>query len=342
MLSAVSLFSGCGGFDYGAYQAGVEIIWANDIDKHASAAYRSILPNVTFHEKDIRDIQLFPEADVLIGCYPCTGFSLAARRRWKDRKVRDLSENDDNFLYREFVRALTQVKPKFIFIENVGGMISAQDGWFFEQQLEGFRKQGYCVSHKILYAQDFGVPQSRRRMFIVGVHEAISGFNYSFPQPTHGPATSKPYQVLHDTIGNMEFWPEGEYFSIPFHGHYLTRNRKRAWDELSYTIVANAHHIPLHPMGEPMVYVSKDKWALQGNANRRLSWRECKKIQGLPDALQPSGNLVDKYRIVGNAVPPALGSAIVEPVVKFFNSSRVRLSLIPKLPSQGDLLTCIQ
>jgi len=319
-LSAVSLFSGCGGFDYGASQSGIEIIWANDFDKHAAVAYRSILPHVEFHEGDIRDIKSFPQADILIGCYPCTGFSLAARRRWKDREMRDLRINDDNFLYREFVRALIQVKPKFIFIENVGGMISAQEGWFFEQQLEGFRKHGYNLYHNVLYAPDFGVAQSRKRMFIVGVHQTFSDFNYSFPQPTHGGTIGKPYKVLRDAIGNMELWPEGEYFSVSFHGHYLTRNRKRSWDDPSYTIVANAHHIPLHPMGEPMIYISKDKWALQGHANRRLSWRECARLQGLSDTLLPSGNLIDKYRVVGNAVPPALGKAIVKPIIELFNS----------------------
>ncbi len=321
ILSAVSLFSGCGGFDYGSHQSGIEIIWANDLDKHAAAAYRSILPNVEFHERDIREIKSFPQADILIGCYPCTGFSLAARRRWKDREARDLRMNDDNFLYREFVRALIQVKPKFIFIENVGGMISAQEGWFFEQQLEGFRKHGYNLYHDVLYAPDFGVPQSRKRMFIVGVHQAFSSFRYSFPKPTHGPSTSKPYQVLRDAIGDMELWPDGEYFSASFHGHYLTRNRKRSWADLSYTIVANAHHIPLHPMGEPMKYVSKDKWDLQGHANRRLSWRESVRIQGLPDTILPSGNLTHKYRVIGNAVPPALGKAIVKSIVELSNCS---------------------
>src|SRR5687767_5631634 len=77
-LTAVSLFSGCGGFDWGAVTAGVKIIWANDCDKYAAAAYKSLFPDVPFHEGDISEVEKFPEADILIGCYPCTGFSEAA------------------------------------------------------------------------------------------------------------------------------------------------------------------------------------------------------------------------------------------------------------------------
>ena len=108
-LTAVSIFSGCGGFDWGAAQAGVKIIWANDNNPYASAAYRSLFPNIDFHEGDIRDIKKFPKADILIGCYPCTGFSEAAKRRAADMKTRrNLKDNDGNYLYREFLRALRQ------------------------------------------------------------------------------------------------------------------------------------------------------------------------------------------------------------------------------------------
>jgi DNA (cytosine-5)-methyltransferase 1 len=316
-LTAVSLFSGCGGFDWGAQQAGAEIIWANDIDAHCAAAYQSLFPNVEFVLDDIQNIKAFPKADILIGCYPCTGFSLGARRRWRNLESRSLYANENNFLYREFLRALRQVRPKYLFVENVRGMVSAESGWFLKQQLSGFRKLGYRVKYALLDASDFGVPQSRKRIFIVGVQAEENAIEYDFPQPTHGHKGVLPHRVLHDAIGYMKEWPKGEYFDYPFHGHYLTRNRKRGWNELSYTIVADAHHVPLHPMGKPMKFIKKDTWALQGKDNRRLSWRECAAIQGLPPNATPSGTLMDKYRVVGNAVPPALGKALLVPIVKF-------------------------
>jgi DNA (cytosine-5)-methyltransferase 1 len=316
-LTAVSLFSGCGGFDYGTQEAGVRIIWANDFDPHAATAYQSLLPDVPFTLGDVRDIVNFPRADILIGCYPCTGFSLAARRRWHNRQERDLRDTEGNFLYREFMRVLRQVQPKYLFIENVKGMQTAEDGWFFKAQLDGFRRHGYKIKWTWLDACDYGVPQTRRRMFIVGVRDKRGSLEYHFPEPRCGYRQSRPYSLLRDAIGKMPLWPEGEFFDYPFHGHYLTRNRKRKWDEPSYTIVANAHHVPLHPLGEPMKYVRKDTWRLQGKLNRRLSWRECAILQGLPPNAFLEGTLEDKYRAVGNAVPPALARAIIKPIVEF-------------------------
>jgi len=306
-LKAVSLFSGCGGFDLGVSRAGVDIIWANDIDASAASAYKSLFPKTEFINKSIKKVTDFPEADVLIGCYPCTGFSSAARRKWKERTERDLFSNDKNFLFEEFLRAIDIVKPKLIFIENVRGMISAEQGFFMEQQIAGFKSRGFhSIKPMILNSADYGVPQTRQRIFLVGFHEELGDIVFDKPYPTNGPKCENPFKTLLSAIGGMPEWPTGDFFEGSFHGHFLTRNRKRRWDEPSFTIVAHGHHVPLHPMGEPMIFVSKDKWALQGEKNRRLSWRECARIQGLPDHIEVDGPLLDKYRVVGNSVPPDL------------------------------------
>lgn len=322
-LTAVSLFSGCGGFDWGAKQAGVEIIWANDIDRHAAAAYRSIFPDVEFVHDDIQNISSFPKADILIGCFPCTGYSIAARRRWGNSPVRDLKSDETNFLYWQFIRVLGQVKPKFAFIENVSGMLTAEKGYFLGNQQFHFRRLRYEAMYARLLASDFGAAQARERVFIVLTSYDMRPYTYTFPQPTHGPKGTKPGKVLRDVIGGMEEWPKGEFSEKEFHGHYLTRNRKRGWDQLSYTIVAHASHVPLHPMGEPMRNIGKDAWELQGNLNRRLSWRECVAIQGLPGHISPSGGLTQKYKVVGNAVPPVFGEALLKLIVESNPSPRV-------------------
>jgi DNA (cytosine-5)-methyltransferase 1 len=315
-LTAVSLFSGCGGFDLGIKQAGVEIIWANDNDRYAASAYRSLFPEVEFHLDDIRNINEFPTADILIGCYPCTGFSLAARRRWKDRDERDLKKNPTNHLFREFLRVIGIVKPKYLFVENVRGMRSASEGWFLDEQIEGFESLGYrVVRPKLLDATGYGVAQSRKRIFIVGIRKDLE-FTYHYPQPTFGPRLPCQLKTLADVIGGMDEWPKGEFLDYKFHGHYLTRNRKRGWEQPSYTIVADAHHVPLHPMGEPMKNVAKDQWELQGHINRRLSWRECALIQGLPVDIY-DGSLLERYRVIGNAVPPALAEVLIEPILAY-------------------------
>jgi DNA (cytosine-5)-methyltransferase 1 len=315
-LTAVSLFSGCGGFDWGAQQAGIEIIWANDINLHAAAAYQSIFPDVEFVHRDIQEISSFPKADILIGCFPCTGYSVAARRRSGDSLIRDLKSDETNFLYWQFLRVLGQIKPKFAFIENVGGMTSADKGYFLEEQKFHFRRLGYEADYAKLNARDFGAAQSRERVFIVLTNYDMRPYKYEFPAPTHGPDRAHDYLVLQDVIGDMDEWPEGEFCDTPFHGHYLTRNRKRNWDQQSFTIVAHADHVPLHPIGEPMVNIGQDEWALQGNLNRRLSWQECVVIQGLPTVISPTGGLNNKYRVVGNAVPPVFGEALLKPIVE--------------------------
>lgn len=320
-MKAVSLFSGCGGFDLGAQNSGVEIIWANDNYRPAADAYKSLFPNADFVFGDIRDIHEFPQADVLIGCYPCTGFSLGARRRWKNMEERELKNNPNNFLYKEFLRALKQIQPKYLFVENVNGMKTAEEGWFLEEQRKGFEQLGYTVSisSPLLNAAEYGVPQTRKRLFIVGIKNDIP-FDYQFPKPKFGKKANLPYLGMDTVLINMPEWPEEEFYNGPFHGHYLTRNRKRNWNEPSYTIVANAHHVPLHPMGEPMRYVEKDTWELQGDINRRLSWRECALLQGLPKHIKPSGSLMDKYRVVGNAVPPKLAEELVKPIIDYEQS----------------------
>ncbi|UXE65526.1 MAG: DNA cytosine methyltransferase [Chryseotalea sp. WA131a] len=318
-IKAVSLFSGCGGFDYGVKQAGAEIIWANDNDQHAAYAYKSIFNDVDFHLGDIRKVKLFPQADILIGCYPCTGFSEAARRRWKELEERDIHQNDKNFLFEEFLRALKLVKPKFLFVENVRGMLSAGRGWFIQEQIRAFSELGYNITYSQVDASEYGVAQTRKRVFLVGVKKTIKDFKYSFPKVTHGSDGRNESRTLRDVIGGMVEWPEGEFYDGSFHGHYLTRNRKRAWDEPSFTIVAHGHHVPLHPKGSPMSFVSTDKWKLQGEFNRRLSWRECAKIQGLSSKMKLDGTLLDKYRVVGNSVPPKLSKVIVAPVLNYLN-----------------------
>ncbi len=318
-VKAVSLFSGCGGFDYGVTQAGAEIIWANDNDPHAAYSYQSIFDDVDFNLSDIREIKSFPKADILIGCYPCTGFSEAARRRWKGLEERDIHENDKNFLFQEFLRALKKIKPKFLFVENVRGMLSAGEGWFINQQIKAFDELGYNIQYAQVDSSHYGVAQTRKRVFLVGAAKSIKDFAYKFPSITHGVDEAKSVKTLKDAISGMPEWPTGDFFDGPFHGHYLTRNRKRSWSEASYTIVAHSHHVPLHPQGEPMEFVTKDKWRLQGTLNRRLSWKECAKIQGLPSKMKLDGSLSDKYRVVGNSVPPKLSKAIVNPVVSYLS-----------------------
>lgn len=307
MPKAVSLFSGCGGSDAGLLAAGFDVVMANDILPYARDVYLANHPETDYVFGDVRKIENFPEAELLVGCYPCQGFSQGG--------VRDPSRKI-NTLYLEFARALRQIKPKAFIVENVSGMIRSNFRHLLEDQFKVFGEAGYSVQAKVLNASDYGVPQDRRRIFIVGIRNDL-GTEYVFPEPTHGKGKQFPSVTIQDAIAGMPEWPEGEFYDSGFHWYYLSRDRRRDWSETSKTIVANPRHMPLHPMSPPLVKIEHNVWQFSTEQRaRRFSYREAARLQGFsrdmvfPDT--PAGSLNSRYTVVGNAVPPPLFEAVAK------------------------------
>lgn len=304
MPTAVSLFSGCGGSDAGIIRAGFDVLMANDKLPYARDVYEANHPETDYVLGDVEEIKVFPAAELLVGCYPCQGFSQGGVRS-PDRKI--------NKLYLEFARALRQIQPKAFIVENVSGMVRKNFRHLLEDQLKIFSEAGYRVEADVLNAAHFGVPQERRRIFIVGLREDL-GLSYKFPKPTHGPGAGQPFGTIGDFIADMPEWPEGEFYARSFHWYYLSRDRRRDWGEPSKTIVANPRHMPLHPMSPPLRKLEHNVWefAHEGRA-RRFSYREAARLQGLGDLAFPDtrpGSLDMRYTVVGNAVPPPLFEAV--------------------------------
>lgn len=188
-LKVISLFSGAGGMDLGFLNAGFEIIWANDFFKDAVNSYRKnvgkhiVYGDITkISDKDIPD-----GADVIIGGFPCQGFSVAnIKRSMKDRR---------NFLYKEMLRIIADKKPKFFVAENVKGLLSIENGKVFKMIKSDFENLkdkngnpiGYNVDARILNAAEYGVPQNRERLVIMGNR---IGIDNPYPKPTHYIETS--------------------------------------------------------------------------------------------------------------------------------------------------------
>ncbi|PMH09506.1 DNA cytosine methyltransferase [Vibrio splendidus] len=332
-MKTISLFSGCGGMDLGAEQAGANIIFSSDIDHDACESLRKYFPETNVHEGDIADVTEFPEADMLIGGYPCQSFSLGGNR--------DPEKDPRTKLYLQYVRCLEAVKPKFFVAENVSGLTGLKGGAFFKEQFEEFENQGYRVTAKLLNARDYGVPQMRKRLLIVGVRNDLNRV-FIFPKETHGKATKKnpdllPYTSHGEVIKDLPLWPEGEFYERPHdpEGHmswyYMSRNRKKNWDEPAFTVVANWRHITIHPASPKMTLTwsnledgYKQRWDfsdeyehLEANPERpilqtprRLSWRECARIQTFPHDFEPEGKVESKFQQIGNAVPPKLANVI--------------------------------
>ncbi len=308
MVDAVSLFTGCGGSDAGVIESGFKVILANDIVNFAKDVYLTNLPETNFILGDIREITKFPTAPLLIGCYPCQGFSQGGARD-PNRKV--------NKLYLEFARALKQVRPKVFIVENVSGMIRKNFKHLLNEQIRIFEDEGYRVNYDVLNASDFGVAQDRKRIFIVGIKKNI-GAEYSFPSPTHGKSREQPKKTIRQAINHMPEWPEGEFYELDFHWYYLSRNRRRGWDEQSKTIVANPRHMPLHPISPMLVKHAHNDWRFDGDGKaRRFSYREASALQGFNNLKFPDTrykNLNRCYEVAGNAVPPPLFKAVADAI----------------------------
>lgn len=308
MPTAVSLFTGCGGSDKGLADSGFELLMANDVLPYARDVYLANWDETDYRVGDVREIAHFPKADLLAGCYPCQGFSQGGARDPK-RKI--------NFLYREFDRALRQIRPKAFIVENVGGMRRADFQHLLNNQVTRFRMAGYKVRWKELDAKDYGVPQDRKRIFIVGIRSDLD-IEYEFPNPTHGPFGNAEYATIKSAISGLPAWPEGEFWTDDFHWYYMSRNRRRDWMEPSKTIVSHPRHMPLHPDSPKMIRIHTDQWKFEGSGDdaRRFSFKEAARIQGFPKKMKfpDTANMREKYRVVGNAVPPPLFKAVASAI----------------------------
>ncbi|MCC5811336.1 MAG: DNA cytosine methyltransferase [Ectothiorhodospiraceae bacterium] len=303
MRTAISLFTGCGGSDTGLIRAGFDVVMANDILPYAAEVYHANLPDTDYRVAPVEELKSFPKADLLAGCYPCQGFSQGGARQ-ADRTI--------NRLYLQFARVLNAVKPRAFVVENVSGMKRADFKHLLDHQVEVFTEAGYEVSWDLLNAVNFGVPQERKRIFIVGIRNDINA-EYRFPEPTHGPEKGQRYMSIRDAIDGMPEWPVGEFLDDPFHWYYLSRNRWRSWEEPSKTVVSHPRHMPLHPMSPPLRRVHTDCWEWKHDGpKRRFSYHEAARLQGFPKgfAFPDTAGLRTKYKVVGNAVPPPLFEAV--------------------------------
>ncbi|HBW1888653.1 TPA: DNA cytosine methyltransferase [Klebsiella pneumoniae] len=306
MPTVVSLFSGCGGSDAGVLRAGFKVLMANDILPYARDVYMANHPETDYILGNVANVTTFPKSDLLVGCYPCQGFSQGGARK-ADRKI--------NTLYLEFARALNYIKPKAFIVENVSGMVRKNFEHLLSDQIKVFTDAGYSVSAKVLNAAEYGVPQERKRIFIVGIRNDFN-LQYNFPQPTHGVNSSQNYVSIKDAIGHLPEWPEGEFYDMGFHWYYMSRNRRQDWGQISKTIVANARHMPLHPISPCLEKVKADEWRfIEDKRARRFSFREAALLQGFGELVFPetdAASLAMKYTVVGNAVPPPLFEAVAK------------------------------
>lgn len=300
----VSLFSGCGGMDLGfvggfrfagrRYRAQpFEVVWANDIDRQACRTYRANL-NHDINCGDIADhMDSLPEtADLVVGGFPCQDVSINGSR--------SVANGGRTVLYRKMIEVIERLQPHAFVAENVKGLLMSHGKSFFDEMLEDFAATGYTVSHRLYLAADYGVPQMRERVFIVGVKDG----DYTHPDRIDGRMTAK------EALRDLEEKPENPGISHVWSKAQRSPDqgsRKLKADQPSTTIRAEHH-------GNVQWHYSK---------HRRISLREAARLQSFPDDFEFPCAMRATERQIGNAVPPVLAWHIAESIREHLEAGTV-------------------
>ena len=351
-----TLFAGCGGDTLGFVNAGFELVFANDNNPDACDTLRNRFEKSKkkiIHKEHIQKIEEFEPSNVITGGFPCQGFSLAGPRQVEDKR---------NILYQDLKRAISTVNPEFFVAENVKGFVTIGEttsGKFFHNGkiiklgkvasaiIEEFRKmgeEGYTVHYELHNVKDFGLPQDRERIIIVGVRNDLD-FKFKFPKHTHGDGLLPHVSMEEYGIRDIKFTKKDIFMEKKgtrkdyFSSRYMSRNRIRKWSETSFTIPAEASQIPASPDCTTMWNIDvtgenrpKDtEWAeFRKNHDKdiakdliRLSWKQCAAIQGFPLDYEFSGNVKSIYKQIGNAVPPPLMQKIAGCIMPYFKGKKL-------------------
>lgn len=316
-FKVLSLFAGAGGLDLGFEKAGFEIVYANEYDKSIWETYEKNHKTPLDH-RDIRKIDSceLPECDGIIGGPPCQSWSEAG-------SLKGINDSRGQLFF-DFIRILKDKKPKFFVAENVSGMLSKRHQEAVDKFISLFEEAGYEMHIKLLNANDYEVPQDRLRVFYVGFRKDLK-IKFEFPKPFNHKPTLKdtifdlkdnaiPAMEKNKTNGNKCKVPNHEYMIGTYSTIYMSRNRVRSWDEPSFTIQAGGRHAPIHPQAPKMIQIDKNKRIFapgDEDLYRRLSVRECARIQTFPDDFVFYYNdIATAYKMIGNAVPVNLAKAV--------------------------------
>lgn len=321
----ISLFAGAGGMDLGFRQAGFEVVMANEYDKNIWATYEKNHENPVL-KGDIRQFSAddFPDCDGIIGGPPCQSWSEAGALRG--------IEDERGQLFFDYIRILTAKQPKFFVAENVSGMLAKRHNTAVQNIIKLFEQAGYHVFIALLDAYDYGVAQNRKRVFYVGFRHDLGITNFEFPKPIDSEQKRTLKDVIFDlkdnaipakennkTNGNKCKIKNHEYFVGGYSPIYMSRNRVRSWEEPSFTIQASGRQAPQHPQAPKMRNVGINRFEFVGNKSqyRRLSVRECARIQGFPDDFEFVYTSVnDAYKMIGNAVPVDLAKVVASAILQ--------------------------
>ncbi len=319
-MKIASFFSGAGGLDLGFTNAGFDLVFANDNWKGCWETFEKN-HNIQINKKSVTEIGVEEVPDVLgfVGGPPCQSWSLAG-------KMEGINDSRGK-LFWDYIGLIEEKQPLFFLAENVPGILSPKHFSEFMKIIKKFEEVGYIVSYKLVDSKYYGVPQDRKRVFVVGYRKDLNK-KFEFPigegkwktlKDSIGDLSkSKPASEKNKTNGNENKIPNHEHMNGGFSTIYMSRNRVRGWDEQSFTIQAGGRHAPMHPKAPKMKFIEQNKRIFvpgKEDLYRRLSVRECARIQTFPDDfIFYYEDIADGYKMIGNAVPVKLAEAIAKKI----------------------------
>lgn len=344
-LVGVDIFSGAGGMSVGAEWSDIQTKFAIDSDANASETYKQNHPNADVFCEDVRGFDFSVhkprERSVLFGGPPCQGFSTSNQRTRS-------AQNEANWLFTQFLRAVSEFQPAWVVFENVKGITETENAGFLMRVIKGLERLGYQTKHTVLNARDFGVPQSRSRLFIVGSREIE---HFEFPKPTLAKV-----RTVQDAISDLPVLANGSTEDqLPYQtdaqsdfaqlmrgdlqiatNNSVTRNSPNIvqryrhipqggnWSDIPARLMQNYKDVSRCHTGiyrrlkwdEPAITIGnyRKNMLVHPGQDRGLSVREAARLQSFPDSFRFYGSIGFQQQQVGNAVPPLLAHAIFEQV----------------------------
>lgn len=306
MYKVVSLFAGCGGCDQGIVgdfgfnnrhyeRLPYDLVYAMDIDQKALNTHKLNFTGTETRCADICNVDAneIPDCDIVIGGFPCQSFSTV-------NPTKDPFDDRAN-LYKQMVRVVKAKQPLAFIAENVKGMMTLHKGTIFKRICEAFEDAGYTLTYKLMNAADYGVPQKRERVILVGIRNDLNA-QYTFPEKTH----ENNWAPLSVAVHNLAIPEEKYYFSqraVQGMKNAKPNMKRGLWqrlDEPCLTVTSHLAKVSLNSR-DPVLLVDPEK-----ELYRRFTPREAARIQSFPDEFEFAGSETDAYRQIGNAVPPVL------------------------------------
>lgn len=315
-MTAISLFAGIGGICMGFQRAGVDIVFANDMDKHACETYRANFKHGIVESK-LEDVKAedIPDADMVLFGFPCTSFSIAGKRA-------GFEDDKSGHLFFEALRIIKAKQPKVIFLENVKNLVSHDAGNTFKVITESLKQEGYYFRYQVLNSMEYGnIPQNRERIYLIGFKNKEECDKFYFPEPIALTTTIHDITKPNEKKDDKYYYENSKYYPMlseamtnkdtvyQLRRIYVRENKKGVCPTLTANMGTGGHNVPL---------------ILDDFGIRKLTPRETLMLQGFPLDYKIPKKMANShiYKQAGNSVTVTVIERIAKNIMKAINDAK--------------------